>query len=310
MDDRRHVRREGATLAGVEKKPLTAPDAVHLLGGVAARSAVIALSSRRRLRTALTNGTVLRVPGRDLVSLPPDHAAQAVAIAVGGIVSHTSAARSYGWAVLELPELPIVTIGPRVEAPEDAKKAAEIVVRRVPRCELDGLRTTPVRTVLDCARDLSFAAALTVADSALRAGAVTHDELLAAVDRVPRRQRERVRHLVAHADGRSANPFESELRAHCIEVGLDVVTQWQIKADGLTLHPDLANPELGIAVEAESWAHHGEKREDFVNDIVRYNALTNAGWMVLRFTWEQVRFNPRYVRTTLRAAMAAATPTA
>lgn len=290
----------------MEKKPLRAPEALRLLGGVASRSAVIAMSSRRRLRTALAHGTVLRVPGRDLVSLPPDHTAQAAAIAIGGVVSHTSAARSYGWAVLEVPELPIVTVDPRTDPPEGADETADVVVRRVPRGDLDGLRTTPLRTVLDCARDLTFAAALAVADSALRDGAVTHDELLAAAQRLPLHGRDRVRQVISHADGRAANPFESELRAHCIEVGLDVVPQWEVKAAGLTLHPDLANPLLGIALEAESWAHHGEKRADFVNDVVRYNALTTAGWTVLRFTWEQVRFNPLYVRKTLRAAMAVA----
>lgn len=258
------------------------------------------------MRTALANGTIVRVPGRDVVCLPPDHAAQAAAIQTGGVVSHTSAARSYGWAVLELPELPVVTIGPRAAPPDDARETAAIVVRRLHGRDLDGLRTTRVRTVVDCALDLPFAAALTVADSALRDGAVTHVELLAAVAGVPRRDRERVRRVISLADGRAANPFESELRAHCIEVGLDVIAQWEIKAAGLTLHPDLANPLLGIAVEAESWAHHGEKREDFVSDVVRYNALAAAGWIVIRFTWEQVRFNPRYVRATLRAATTAA----
>jgi very-short-patch-repair endonuclease len=294
----------------MDRKPLPAPDALRLLGGVASRSAVITISSRRRLRTALGNGTIVRVPGRDVVCLPPDHTAQATAISIGGVVSHTSAARSYGWAVLELPELPFVTIGPRATSPGDAAETATVVVRRLHERDLDGLRTTPLRTVLDCARDLPFPEALTVADSALREEAVAYDELLAAVASVPRRDRARVRRVISHADGRAANSFESELRAHCIEVGLDVIAQWEIRAAGLTLHPDLANPLLGIVVEAESWAHHGAKREDFVNDVVRYNALAAAGWIVIRFTWEQVRFNPRYVRATLRAAMTAASAAA
>ncbi len=296
----------------MDEKPVPVPahEALRLLGGVASRSAVIAASSRRRLRTALATGAIVRVRGRDLLSLPPDHTAAAAAITLGGIVSHTSAARAHGWAVLDLPERPIITTDPRVALPDDADGLADVVVRRVPVRDLDGIRTAPLRTVLDCARDLPFAAALTVADSALRDCSVTYAELLAAAETVPRRERERVRRVLAHADGRAANPFESELRAHCIEVGLAVLPQWEVKAAGLTLHPDLASPLLGIAIEAESWAHHGEKREDFVSDVVRYNALAGAGWTVLRFTWEQVRFNPRYVRNTLTAAMAAASPAA
>ena len=41
---------------------------------------------------------------------------------------------------------------------------------------VDGV-TSPLRTVLDCARRLPFSEALAVADSALRSGLVTEDEL-------------------------------------------------------------------------------------------------------------------------------------
>jgi len=34
-------------------------------------------------------------------------------------------------------------------------------------------------------------------------------------------------------------------------------------------------------------------------DCVRYNALTVAGWVVLRFTWSQVMQSPAYVIATL-----------
>ena len=52
---------------------------------------------------------------------------------------------------------------------------------------------------------------------------------------------ERVRRVLTHADGRSANPFESVLRALCIEAGLQVVPQAPIELPTGTVHPDLVS---------------------------------------------------------------------
>ncbi|QBX55885.1 DUF559 domain-containing protein [Nocardioides seonyuensis] len=71
----------------------------------------------------------------------------------------------------------------------------------------------------------------------------------------------------------------------------------------VTFHPDLADPFTGLAIEANSWAHHASKA-DHDEDCVRYNALVVAGWTVLRFTWEQVMFSPSEVVATVRAALA------
>ena len=112
-----------------------------------------------------------------------------------------------------------------------------------------------------------------------------------------------MRRVVAHASPLAANPFESVLRAVLIEAGFSVVPQWAIEIGGITYHPDLAEPFAGIAIEANSWAHHATKA-DHDADCVRYNALVIGGWVVLRFTWEQVMFSPVEVVATMRAAYA------
>jgi very-short-patch-repair endonuclease len=63
---------------------------------------------------------------------------------------------------------------------------------------------------------------------------------------------------------------------------------------------DLADPELKIAVEADSFEHHGS-RAALVRDCERYDALSAAGWTVLRFTWEHVMSRPDWVTATVRA---------
>jgi len=63
---------------------------------------------------------------------------------------------------------------------------------------------------------------------------------------------------------------------------------------------DLADRELRIAVEADSVEHHGS-RSALVRDCERHDALSAAGWTVLRFTWEHVMARPDWVATTVRA---------
>lgn len=157
-----------------------------------------------------------------------------------------------------------------------------------------GLATSPLATVLLCAQDLPFADALSVADSALRHGDITREDLLAAA-RTPRQRR-----IAEYADSRAANPFESTLRALAIEEGLGVIPQYEIHARGLVVHPDLVDPIAGVVIEAESWEFHASQKAAFDADCERYTALVVTGWRVLRFTWRQVMHDPTYVRACLR----------
>ena len=106
------------------------------------------------------------------------------------------------------------------------------------------------------------------------------------------------------ADGRAANPFESSLRAVCLQVdGLDVVPQVAIHDPHWLGRPDLVDRRLKIVLEADSFEWHGN-RADLDRDARRYNALVAAGWVVLRFSWEEVMFHPARVRATIEAVVA------
>jgi very-short-patch-repair endonuclease len=159
--------------------------------------------------------------------------------------------------------------------------------------------TTPVRTVDDGARRLPFDEALAVADSALRAEDVTSDELVMAASGVRGRGATQCRRVATEADARAANPFESVLRAIVLEcTSLKVAPQEAVPTRGLTYHPDLVDSAHRVVIEADSWEHHTSK-EAHSRDCVRYTALALAGWLVLRFTWEQVMESPAYVRAVL-----------
>jgi very-short-patch-repair endonuclease len=160
---------------------------------------------------------------------------------------------------------------------------------------VDGV-TTPLRTVVDCARLLPFDEALAIADSALRSGLVTREELDEV--RVRGAGAGAVRRVVRHADARAANPFESVLRALCIEAGLPVEPQREVVLGRDTIHPDLVCRDRRVVVEGDSWTWHAT-RKAHTKDCARYNLLTAHGWAVLRFTWEQVMLQPAYVRWVL-----------
>jgi very-short-patch-repair endonuclease len=280
---------------------LSAYQAALQLGGIASRKEIVGLSSEKRVRRALERGTLTMLPGRR-VAVNSSERAHRAASSFGGLASHASAALLMEWPVLTVPERPQITVQPGRSWPDEPLEVPELFERHWGRTDHDGWHTNALRTVLDCARDLPFADALTVADSALRSEALEHVEMLEASQRLRGPHAARVRRVAAYADGRAANPLESALRALCIEVGLDVVPQWEVAVDGFTVHPDLANPPLGLAIEAESHKHHALDPDDFESDCERYDLLVIAGWRVLRFTYRQVTRGPDWVRKVLRQA--------
>jgi very-short-patch-repair endonuclease len=274
---------------------MDAVDALTRLGGIASTSELVGLTSRKRVRRAVAVGRIVHV-SRSRYALPSQDDARAVAVAVNGHLRLLSAAAHWGWKVKWAAQWPQIQVSVKPDDPVDASLAVGVLAR----ADLDGWATSRVRTVLDCAAELPFDEALAVADSALRSGQVTREQLEAAL---AADASSAVRRVVAHASSLAANPFESVLRAILIEAGISVVPQWGTTIGGITYHPDLADPIHGIAIEADSFAHHAA-RADHEEDCLRYNALVIGGWIVLRFTWEQVMFSPGEVVATVRAALA------
>ncbi|WP_244929900.1 DUF559 domain-containing protein [Nocardioides sp. W7] len=216
------------------------------------------------------------------------------------MTSHLSAAQHHGWAVKTVPDRPWVTVRRKRRLDADTRATVHVAYADLTKSEVRDGVTTPLRTVLDCARRLPFDEALAVAESALRGGDVTKDELRTAAAQVRGPGATACRRIAAGADARSANPFESVLRALVVEVGgLEVEPQHPVVARGRTWHPDLVDVRRRLVIEADSWEFH-TGRDEHSRDCVRYTALSVEGWTVLRFTWEQVMLSPSYVRDVLR----------
>lgn len=267
------------------------------LGGVATRAALVVASSRAAVDRALLDGDIVAV-GHGRYALPTVDEARRAAHALSGVLSLSSAALHHGWAVKTVPELPHVTVPRRRKVAVERRRAVRLHYRDLTPDEIsDGIATNPVATLSDCLRSLPFDEALAIADSALRAGEQTALKIAVATVGGPGSAQARRIGRLATAD--AANPFESVLRAIAIDVpGLSVVAQSLITSIKPWCRPDLVDRDLRVVIEADSFRWHGD-RQALARDARRYNLLVADGWIVLRFSWEDVMFDPDYVRQVL-----------
>lgn len=58
---------------------------------------------------------------------------------------------------------------------------------------------------------------------------------------------------------------------------------------GRKFRADIAMPECALIVEVDGWEWHGKHKNDFANDRLRQNLLTECGWRILRFSAGHIR---------------------
>lgn len=273
-------------------------DMVRRAGGLIEHRHLVGHCGRRRVQRALAEGDVVRAG--TAVALPQVDAHRRRAREMSGVLSHLSAAQVWGLRVKWPPESAWVTLPRHRNAPRPGKEVvvyADLGVGDV----VDGI-TTPLRTVVDCARRLPFDEALAVADNALRRGMVTDAELRSAARQLRGRGAPQARAVAAAANGLAENPFESVLRAIALGIPeMSVVAQGEVDLGDEVYRPDLVDRDLRLAIEADSHEFHTSKPAHD-RDCERFTRLGIAGWLVLRFSWEQVMLRPSYVGWALAAA--------
>ncbi|HET7761419.1 MAG TPA: DUF559 domain-containing protein [Phycicoccus sp.] len=269
------------------------------LGGCATWSELTAFHSRHALRRAVLRGTVLRT-ARGRYALPQVAEHRRAAAARTATLSHLSAALHHGWKVKTPPTAAWVTLPRSRRLRPHHRAGLEPRWADLTDGEVRDGATTPLRTVVDCARVLPFDEALAVADSALRSGSVTLPGLRHAAARARGTGSAGVRRVARWADGRAANPFESVLRALAIEEGYRLVPQLVVAEPGLFAVVDLGSEALRLAVEADGFEVHGTRRS-LRRDCRRHTGFAVHGWSSLRFSYEDVMHEPDWVRWVLRS---------
>lgn len=277
-------------------------ECVRQRGGVATRAALIEATSRLGLDRAVRGGDLVRV-ARNRYVLPDVDEARRAAALLSGVLSLTSAALHHGWEVKAVPERPHVTVRRRRRVPAALARLAQLHYDDLlPEDLTDGIATNPETTLLQSLRRLPDDEALCIADSALRHG-LPPSTLRRCAALAQGAGAQKVRRLAGQARGEAANPFESTLRSIALTVpGLHVEPQLVIAEPTCWARPDLVDRELRVVLEADSFEWHGG-RAALAKDARRYNLLLLSGWLVLRFAWEDVMFDPAYVRSVLVAAV-------
>jgi very-short-patch-repair endonuclease len=275
---------------------------VRELGGATNRSTIVALCGKDAVDLALDERLLLR-DARGRYSLPDAHRGVRVANSIGGVLSHRSAAAYWGWEQKKERELPEVTVPRNKRVGRERRKV--LIPHWSALSDADvapGVNcvTSKRRTLVDCFRNLPYDEALAIADSAVRTGDFTHEEMAEIAESTKGCGRRRIICVAEDASEKAANALESVVRAiGNLVPGLETTPQMPIEVgEELILHPDLGDPEIKSLIEAEGFGTHGT-REGHDSDCVRYNIITLHGWLLVRFTWYQVMEDPTYVFTTL-----------
>lgn len=269
--------------------------------------------SRSQIAQRLKDGRWRRVGkyGYRLVEMPGavDRARAAVVGLPGAVVSHETAAELHG-----MPRVPRDLAVVSVHS-QTTHVFPGVVVRRNHDLEdsdigwIDDLPVTTVaRTVVDLAAVLSPRHLAAVVDEAIAAGLVEVDEIVAVLDRVARRGKPGVSVLREVLDDRKSGPprgtsLERAGAQVLINAGLgEPEYEFAIPWDRERRF-DAAYPEHKLAIEWDSIRWHSQ-REAMQRDRARDQQAVLHGWLVLRFTWKDVKERPEHVVATVRAALA------
>ena len=151
--------------------------------------------------------------------------------------------------------------------------------------------TTPERTIIDLASLVPLHLLAIVVDDGLRRKIARLERLQRRLGEIADGRHHGVRALRRLVDERVGRPvsestFETVLLPALRAARLpEPIPQHKIR-DGsrVVARPDFAYPDLMIAIEADSRAHHSSP-SDWERDLARRNRLTAMGWLVIQVTW-------------------------
>ena len=274
---------------------MDATQALERLGGTASTKQLLRLTTRRRLRRAVRQGRIeQRARGR--YALPTASEARKAAAGLTAVVCLRSAAAHHGWELKTQPPKPEVMVRRGRKLSVETRVGLAVHWANLADDQVEHGVTTPLRTIVDCARILPFDEALAIADSALRSGAVTRADLDAIDVRgpvptpyaacwhtptsaLPTRSSPCSAPSASRPDSPSSpRPRSTWARARCVPTSCATCSGSCSKPTrGPSTQP--ARP-TGATVPATTCS-------------------SIRGWRVLRFTWEQVMHDQAYVRWVL-----------
>jgi very-short-patch-repair endonuclease len=279
--------------------------------GVFTRADLRALGvSAKRERNRVAAGLWVPVLGATYVTattaIGPWQRATAASLISGGVVSHQSAA--------QLHEIPVVaTQLVHVWVPDNRHiKVPGLRAHHGQLLDTDVERaigvpvTTRTRTLVDCLAVLPFDAALTLAREAVFRKWLRVVELQDAISlRRGQNGTPQLSRIVARLVAGGASEAELKLHELLRRGRFDgwVANQIVYDARGRIGEVDVLFPGLRLVIEVDGFAVHGGDLGVFQRDRTKQNRLSNAGYVVLRFTWHDLVERPDEVIATIRRAL-------
>lgn len=222
------------------------------------------------------------------------------------VFSHTSAALLHGCWVWRLqPEVHVSqSRSPKaLKASERSLRRHHVTIQAGDRGVVGGLPVTSIeRTVVDCASLLPPAQAIVIADSGLRLGA-DPDELRRIIgSKRHTRGIRQARLVVDRATVQSESPGESIVRWFVINSGLpEPASQVKVDTHRGPKWIDLGWPERKIGIEFDGMGKYRD-RDDLLAEKQRQDALAEAGWTIIRVTWDELD-HPERLMARIKAAL-------
>lgn len=166
--------------------------------------------------------------------------------------------------------------------------------------------TRPERTILDCAAHCAIEELemlLMAADSGKPRLKRPRLEQLVA-DNAGRRGIRNLRYLTTDDPKETDSTNERRMLKICRQFNVpEPETQYPNTANGENYRADFCWPDLRLIVEADSWRWHGGKLKN-EDDKERDQDLVIAGWIVVHFTRNQIKLEPKKVGSRLVALIA------
>lgn len=271
------------------------------LGGVAAHHALVRDDSERNtLRNLVRVGLVQR-PARATYALPGAPAALVAAARFGGHVDCVSAVALHGIDLIDAPAQTHLAVP--VGKSCGRWPRAELAVVRRHRTTLLAQSPDHAAPVQPLARALARMLscrprdeAVEALDAALHRERVTKDEV---ARHLPANAPRAVRTALALGDARTDSGIETRARLALVDDGLAPLVHVR--------HTGIGEVDFQVEhviVECDGFAYHSGRHE-YRQDRWRDRELVSRGFVVLRFTFEDVVRDPGVVPAAVRAALSA-----
>jgi hypothetical protein len=283
---------------------------------VLSRDELLAMVSKNTITNWLRSGLVVRIAPRVYgFSTEPEWRSEIHAAALslpGAVVSHRSAARL--WEIAPSPVRHVEVI----QSPGARSRSSKIRVHHssyLPRAHVHHAQGTPVtspaRTIVDLSAVYGIERTHRAISKALDLNLLTVEEVRRMREEMARKGRRRTKRIIdvvlsdeRYADSYTQSALEREAVKRIARAGLPApVAQMAVPLARFTLHPDLAYPEWGLAIELDGWKTHGT-RSAFHDDRERDALLAIEGWHVVRFSWETIDLLPRTIRSFMSRKLA------